>query len=211
MNILSERTINAYNRRAKDYESRWKKYLAHTHQALLQHIRTDAGDVVLDVSGGTGLLTQRMIDQNYPFKHLVINDPSDQMLAVARKRLSGHPKISFDNYRVEQLPYQKNYFDRIICLNSFHYYVDQRSVLNRFYKILSPGGKLFLLDWNRSGFFSIVNQCIAWWSSEIINSRSLAELRKMLPRSGFEIHGLDEWNWRYWKFLFIEGYKSRRK
>lgn len=204
---MSESTIKVYNRQAKDYESKWKKYLAHTHEAFLKRIETEPQDNLLDVSGGSGLLARQLIDREYPFDHFVVNDPADEMLAVARDRLSDS-KISFTNNKAEELPYDEEHFDRIFCLNSFHFYQKQQQVLNRFHRILKPGGKLYLLDWNRSGFFTVVNRVIRWSSNEFIDTRSLAELLRMIRKSGFVLQDSESWSWRYWKFLFIEAEKS---
>jgi ubiquinone/menaquinone biosynthesis C-methylase UbiE len=206
---LSEPTINIYNRQAKEYESKWGKYLAHTHEAFLRRIETEVDDRILDVSGGTGLLAKQLIDRDYSFEHLIINGPSDQMLAIARDRFSDNPKIGFTNKKVEQIWHENDYFDRIFCLNSFHYYAHQQQVLDRFYDMLKPEGKFYLLDWNRSGFFRLINQFIQWSSSEYIDTRSLAEFREMFCSSGFEVHASDEWTWWYWIFLFFEGYKPK--
>lgn len=206
---MSESTIQSYNQQANEYESRWKKYLAHTHHAFLSRIETDAGDKVIDISGGTGLLVRKLIDRDFPFEQAVVNDPSEEMLNVARNRLSDHPNITFTNNRAEELPYEEDHFDRIFCLNAFHFYQNQQHVLNRLHRILKPGGKLYLLDWNRSGFFTMVNKMIQWSSNEFIDTRSLAEIRRMIRKSGFLLQNSEDWSWRYWKFLYIEAEKSK--
>lgn len=174
---------------------------------LLKHIKLDSSDVILDPSGGTGLLAQKLLDQNYSFEELVINDPSDEMLAIARQRFPDKPTISFNNLKVQDLSYPQNYFSKIICLNSFHFYEQQEQVLNQFHKLLKPDGKLYILDWNREGFFRIVNTLIRWSTSEYINTRSLLELRQMISNKRFTIQTSHSWNWRYWKLMFVEGIK----
>lgn len=205
---MSNSTVTGYDRQAQGYESKWRNYLAHTHEEFLRRIETDYNDAIIDVSGGTGLLARQFIEGDYPYNNLVINDPSEQMLAIARKRLSNNPNIKFTSYKVEQLPFEANYFDRVFCLNSFHFYTNQRQVLDLFFEILKPGGKLYLLDWNRSGFFRIINWIIQCSSNEYIDTRSLQELRMMIRKSDFNFHDSDTWNWRYWKFLFVEAVKS---
>lgn len=204
---MSDSTINRYNRKAERYEQKWQKYLDHTHRILLKNIKTDSSDIILDPSGGTGLLAQKLIEQNYSFEHFVVNDPSDEMLAIARQRLSSSPSVSFDNHKIQVLAYPHHNFSKIICLNSFHFYKKQQQVLNQFYNILKPGGKLYMLDWNREGFFRILNTLIRWSSSEYINTRSLPELQQMATDNKFDIKTSHSWNWRYWKFMFIEGTK----
>ena len=204
---MSEQTISAYNRQAAAYEAKWKSYLNHTHEAFLCRIKTTADDTILDVSGGTGLLAKMLIDRNYAFKHLVVNDPSEKMLAIARDRLSDKPNIRFSNNRAEAISFKANQFDRIFCLNSFHYYTNQPEVLDRLHTMLTPGGRLYILDWNRSGLFTIANKILTWVSSEHIDTRSLPEMNQMANESGFKLNNQDSWSWRYWTFFFVEAHK----
>lgn len=206
-NTLSDLTIASYNKKAASYEAKWKEYLVHTHETFLNRIAIDEDDTVLDASGGTGLLAQMLIDRNFAFRHLTINDPSDKMLAISRQRLSDKTNISFSNERADKLSHKTHAFDRILCLNSFHFYADQPEALKRFYRILAPGGRLYILDWNRAGFFIPVNKIITWTSSEYIDTRSLSEISEMLSKNDFETFSQQEWRWRYWNFYFIEALK----
>ena len=205
---MHKETITFYNRRAPAYEAKWEKYLAHTHSAFLNRIETTAGDTILDASCGTGMLAQQLIEGGYPFDHLTLNDPSEQMLSITRGRLPDRPHLSFSNHLAEELCYDHR-FDRIFCLNSFHFYTSHQQVLDQFYKMLKPGGRLYLLDWNREGFFRIINQIIKLGTAANINTRSLPELKGMLSNSGFRLHSPEAWSWRYWKFLYIEGSKLK--
>lgn len=154
-----------------------------------------------------GITCQKAIDRKYSFEHFVVNDPSDDMFTIARQRLSDNPSISFNNHKVQHLSYPPNYFTEIICLNSFHFYKNQQQVLSQFHDILKPGGKLYILDWNREGLFRIFNQFIRWANSEYINTYSLRELKQMMSAQNFNIKISHSWNWRYWKFMLLEGVK----
>ena len=204
---MADSTITHYNRKAKNYEQKWRSYLEHTHQVLLNHMHIHQSDIILDASGGTGLLARKLIAQNYLFEHFVINDPAEEMLAIARERISEEHPISYETYNVQELSFPKNYFSKIICLNSFHFYKNQQEVLNLFNSFLKPGGKLYILDWNREGFFSFINTVIQWSSPEYINTRTLDELQEMLSDTTFDIKTCSCWNWRYWKFMFVEAVK----
>ncbi|MEL7834955.1 class I SAM-dependent methyltransferase [Fodinibius sp. Rm-B-1B1-1] len=205
---MSETTIKRYNQRAEKYEQRWVKYLEHTHHKLLEHLETTPEDIILDASGGTGLLLQKMIAQDLPFTQFVVNDPSDNMLNIARQRFQSHPGVEFNNEKVQQLSYPKNYFDKIVCLNAFHFYRDQQQVLDHFYNILKSDGQLYILDWNRKGLFKFVNQLLDWTSSEFIDTRSFTEMKELLIKSNFMIKTSKQWNWRYWKFFLIKAEKD---
>lgn len=200
----SEKSIKKYNQIARQYEQKWKDYLRHTHEMFLQRILTGPGEVILDASGGTGLLAQELISSQYPFGRLIVNDPSEEMLKVARGRLNGDTRISYTGYRAHELPFEFGRIDRILCLNSFHFYHQQQQALKRFHELLKPRGRVYLLDWDRSGFFRFVNRIIKWNVAEYIDTRSLPELIQMAEETGFGIASSESWNWRYWKFFFLE-------
>lgn len=157
--LKDNETVSSYDQRASSYEKKWAAYLDYTHGMFIRNIEIAEDDTILDVRGGTGLLAEMLIDRNYAFKHLVINDPSEKMLAIARDRLVDKSNIRFSNNRAEEISFKANQFDRIFCLNSFHFYTNQPEVLERFNTMLTPGGRLYILDWNRSGGgFVIVNK-----------------------------------------------------
>lgn len=198
----------AFNRKAAQYEHKWANYLTHTHGFLLNKIETSPEDRILDVSSGTGLLAHEMIDKNLPFKKLVLNDPSPKMQKFARERVGDHPHISFSKDTAEKLGFEESHFDTIICLNAFHFYTEQETVLNQFKRLLKTGGTLYMLDWNRSGYFRIVNRIIKWFTAENITTCSLVEIRNMLKACSFHIPDFKSWNWRYWKFFYIKAENS---
>ena len=197
----------SFNQKAEQYEEKWKDYLRHTHERFLQRIITSPGETILDVSAGTGLLAQELISSQYPFARLVLNDPSRQMLKLAGERLGDEPRISFTQFLAHELPFDPGQFDRILCLNAFHFYREQQRVMRRFCDILKPAGRLYLLDWNRSGFFRIVNCLIRRSETEHVDTRSLTEMIRMADNAGFRIDSRESWRWRYWKFLFMESTK----
>lgn len=205
---MSEFTADTFNKKASSYEDKWNSYLKHTHREFLHRIETANSDVILDLSCGTGLLAEEMIQQNFSFKKLILNDPSEEMLAIARERLPDNGTISFTNRHVQEMEYEENSFDEILCLNAFHFYSGQHAIIENIYRMLKPGGKFYVLDWNRSGFFRIINMIIRLSAPERINSRSLNELEQMLRQCKFTINASNTWNWRYWKFLFVEAGKE---
>ena len=205
---MTDYTTEAYNRKASTYEQRWESYLRHTHKEFLDSIETGSRDTILDLSCGTGLLARKMINHDFSFSKMVLNDPSANMLAIARRRLSHQTNVEFTNYKVEELQHAENQFERMFCLNAFHFYSEQVQIIKKIHALLKPGGTFYILDWNRSGFFIPVNQIIRWSVSERINTRSLPEAEEMLWQSNFSIRASDEWNWRYWKFFFVEAKKE---
>ena len=208
MQTNTAKTADGYNKSADRYENRWEQYLTHTHQRFLEHLHTEADDIILDASCGTGLLAYHLIQRKQPFKRLVLNDISTDMQQKAQERLGEMPGISFTNQPVQKLGLKAASYSKILCLNAFHNYTDQEKVINHFWKTLQPGGKLYLLDWNRSGWFRPINWIINQWTSEYINTRSLKEVLQLLSHAQFELLQREEWRFRYWKFYAVVARKK---
>lgn len=197
------KTKQHYDRLAPKYDHRYAGYLWHTHRRFLDEIEINPDEAILDLSCGTGLLAEKLLNQYKSIKKLVLNDFSKKMLQKAKERLKNKAEISFSNYTANKLGFSDESFTKIFCLNSFHYYQRQQQVLAECRRVLKPGGKIYLLDWNRSGWFSLVNKLIDLGGSENINTKSLAEAKDMLQGTGFKIQVRKEWRYKWWKFYFL--------
>lgn len=198
------KTINTYNESAGSYEQRWAAYLRHTHDKFLKYLELSETDHILDLSCGTGLLAREIQKDNRPFQRMVLNDPAEEMLDIARSRFSSHPNISFSNAPAHKLSFEDNSFTRIISLNAFHNYEHQQKVIEEVHRLLKSGGRFYLQDWNRIGLFRPVNTLIRWWVPEYIDTRSLSECRQMLKEQGFMTEQEQSWRYRYWKFFYLQ-------
>lgn len=169
----------------------------------MKHLKLDQADEILDVSAGTGLLAEEIVSESGPFKKLVLNDPSQKMLEIAKYRMRYVKRVEFTSYFAENLRFEDQSFSKIICLNAFHYYTDQQKVVAHILRILKPGGTFYLLDWNRIGFFIILNRVIKMVSKDYINTRNLEELKKLMTEHSFIVRKHKEWRFRWWNFCFL--------
>jgi ubiquinone/menaquinone biosynthesis C-methylase UbiE len=201
----AKQTADFYNRQSHKYDRLYSSYLVHTHQKLLDRLEIQPGESVLDCSAGTGLLAEQLL-KKFDIGRLVLNDPATDMLNVAKKKMKEERRdVAYTTYFAEDLHnVLPDQFDHLICLNSFHYYVDQSTVVSSFQKILNPGGCLWLLDWNRTGFFVINSKLIHWFSPMNINTRSLPEMDSQLISSGFSVDEKAEWRFRFWNFFYLK-------
>jgi len=163
------------------------------------------GESVLDCSAGTGILADKIL-QRFNISHLHLNDPATDMLNIAKERLkedSGN--IVYTTYFAEELhKVLPDQFDHIICLNSFHYYVDQSKVVSNFQKLLKPEGSLWVLDWNRTGFFVINSKLIDWFSPMNINTRTVNEMEALFNTRTFSVDEKATWGFRLWNFFYLK-------
>lgn len=198
-----DKTVGFYDTFSTKYDRRYSAYLEHTHKRLLDAMDLSAGERILDISCGTGFLAEELLSR-YPDIQLTLNDPSKGMLKKAKERFKNRSSVQFTNHTAEGIRFDEESFDRVICLNSFHYYADQPLVIENISRVLKPGGRFIILDWNREGWFHIPNAIISCLSREHINTRSLAEMKALLASFGFKHQSEKRWWFRFWKFYLVE-------
>lgn len=203
----SRKTVEAYNAEANIYEEKWEKYLKHTHTQLLNVLETEPGHRILDISAGTGLFAKYLIENGYSFSELVLNDVSRGMLDVARGRFESQENIVFEENYAEDLSFESSTFDTVISLNAFHNYEAQQKVLTEIYRVLKPGGHLYILDWNKKGVFNICNIFIKLFAKQQIRTLSLEEIVKNLRETPFKLVETKEWRYGFWRFYLVKAKK----
>ena len=104
---------------------------------------------VLDCGCGTGPMIE-LLHEKYPDKHYTGLDLTPEMIHVAQaKNLSNTEFLVGDS---ENLPFEDDSFDAVICANSFHHYPNPQDFFNSTYRVLRKGGRLILRDYTSSSF-----------------------------------------------------------
>ena len=103
------------------------------------------GERVLEVSFGTGYLLSVYAGE---FETYGI-DYNDKMVETAQENLRKKgARANLQQGNVESMPFQDNFFDCIVNTMAFTGYPDGRKAMSEFYRVLKPGGKLILLDFD---------------------------------------------------------------
>lgn len=113
--------------------------------------RVDGCDSVLDAGCGSGDVTYEALLPFLPanFKRMVGVDISKEMIEFARKKYI-HPKLSFQEFNLnvdleKQSLHDAEPFDHIFSFYTLQWIQNQKLCMQSFYKLLNPGGDMFLL------------------------------------------------------------------
>ncbi|ACL16479.1 class I SAM-dependent methyltransferase [Methanosphaerula palustris] len=114
-------------------------------KALMEILKIQKGDSVLDVGCGTGVQALNVSEIIGPSGRLTGIDPSTQRIELARKKFAGEPtkNVRFLVGQAEDLgEVPDNSINRAYFCSSFHWVDDKRSALKEIYRVLVPGGRV---------------------------------------------------------------------
>ena len=98
---------------------------------------------LLDCGCGTAPMLSLLKDK-YPEKRYTGIDLTPKMIEVAKaKNMQGVELVVGD---CENLPFEDDSFDAVICCQSFHHYPNVQDFFDSVYRVLRPGGRLVLRD-----------------------------------------------------------------
>jgi ubiquinone/menaquinone biosynthesis C-methylase UbiE len=145
------------------------------------------GERVLDLGCGAGwatrLLAQLVAGGERPGQ-VVGLDVSDEMIRRARGASTQYDNILFVVGSAQQIPWEENFFDKVLSVESFYYYSDQDRALDELFRVLAPRGELFILiNLYRDNPYSLR------WIDELkvpVQVRSEREYVQLLREHGYE-------------------------
>ncbi len=110
-----------------------------------------AGERVLDLAGGTGDLSSRLLPRVGPKGLMVLSDINATMLAEGRRRLIDEGalgNIAYVQADAEQLPFPDNTFDCVIIGFGLRNVTHKERALAAMYRALKPGGRAIILEFS---------------------------------------------------------------
>ena len=146
-----------------------------------------AGQRVLDLGCGSGwatrLLAREVRQDANGGANVVGLDVSDEMIRLARQTSRELSNLRYFVGSATQIPAQDDFFDRVLSVESFYYYPDQGLALDEVYRVLAPGGRLFILI-----NLYTDNEYSLQWVDQLkvpVHVRSAAEYVTMLREHGY--------------------------
>lgn len=130
----------------------------------------DAGNRVLDVACGTGVLARTSADRVGPEGSVVGLDLNTEMLAVAKRKAPG---IEWRQGRAEAIPFDAESFDRVVSQFGLMFFDDQSAAIREMMRIVRQGGQIAVAVWASldriSGYAAIVSLLERLFGEEIAN------------------------------------------
>jgi ubiquinone/menaquinone biosynthesis C-methylase UbiE len=118
------------------------------------------------------------------FGQVVGLDVADEMIREARAASKDFDNLLYVWGSAQQIPWEENFFDKVLSVESFYYYADQDRALMELFRVMAPRGRLFILI-NLYGD----NPYSLQWVDKLkvpVHVRSQAEYVELLRKHAFE-------------------------
>jgi len=198
----SEAVRREYDRLAPIYDRRWRSYVDVTLDAVIRNLRLQGQERLLDIACGTGEL-ERLLLARWPALHIVGTDISEGMLhQAAAKRLAA----TWLRADAARLPFADDFFDCVVCANSFHYFRTPREALRDIGRVLRPEGTFVVVDWC-DDYVScrLCNLWLRWTDPAYCGTYTVRAGRSLLEEAGFAVlqaeHFRVQWIWGMMRFV----------
>lgn len=166
----------------------WKyDFLRQAQESVISLMDLKENVNFLDIGCGTGralLLASELVNNKGLFYGV---DLSSQMLAKAEENFKVYDNFHFIKANAESIPLEDNYFDLIMCTNSFHHYLNPVKALKEMYRILKPGGKVYILDPTSDNLIiKFADMIMRLIESEHVKMYSTKEFREFYSAAGLK-------------------------
>jgi SAM-dependent methyltransferase len=144
--MMSEPMLQAQVDAAKAYEALFVSALfGQWVSKVADAAQIKAGQRVLDVACGTGILAREAAARTGPTGSVAGLDPNIGMLTVAKELA---PAVAWHQGAAESLPFPDQSFDVVVCQFGLMFFTDRAQALREMWRVLTPGGRLAVAVWN---------------------------------------------------------------
>lgn len=136
---------------------------------------------LLDLGGGTGELAN-YLPQNL---EVTVADPSQAMLEKLKEK-KFKIKVEYQQADGADLPFADNSFDYLTISDALHHFRDVKKALAESKRVLKPGGKIYILEFDPKTFFTKVIIFFEKIMGEPVNFYQPKKLEELLREDGLK-------------------------
>ena len=139
--------INEFDNRAREWDKEtihWERSKA-IAERMIAKIPFKPTMKALEFGAGTGILSFMLSDT---FAEITLMDNSTEMIKVIQEKITAYHSTNLKPilFNLEQEELSNDSFDCIFTQMALHHVGDTELIINRFYKMLNPGGYLVIAD-----------------------------------------------------------------
>jgi SAM-dependent methyltransferase len=149
---------------------------------VLERMGIARGDNILDAGCGAGWLS-RVLAGLANDGRVVGMDISDEMIRHARQRSAEFGNLIFVTGAIEEIPWEANFFDKAISVESAYYWPDPGKGLRELHRVLRDGGSAWILI-----NFYLDNPYCHQWAQKLqvpVHLFSAEDWKKLFREGGF--------------------------
>ncbi len=176
-----------------DRKSWRREFLRNAQSKVISLLDIRPGIHFLDIGCGTGWAVGQVAARAEGKGEFYGVDLSPKMIEKARQNFSSREEMHFLEANVESIPLDSDYFDIIICTNSFHHYPRPDRALAEMYRLLKRGGRLFILDPTADDWIrKTADKFVPLFEPEHVKMYSTKEFQRMFRDAGLRDMTSDE-------------------
>lgn len=131
---------------SQDARRESQKVFDEFRRRVLDGARIEAGDTVLDVGCGEGLIGFGALELVGDDGRVIFSDISEDVLNVCREIGGGDPRCEFVRASADDLPSGDSSVDVVTTRSTVIYLEDKPRVLREFFRVLNEGGRLSMFE-----------------------------------------------------------------
>ena len=200
MEAALQRRVQRYgwDKASTNYENAWQQQLKPAHDALFALAKIEAGEKIIDVACGTGLITFRALEATGRNGFVLGTDISDKMVEMSTQTATDNKllNVTFERMDAEELKLPDEEFDVALCALGLMYVPSPMNALKEMHRVLKLGGRCIAAVWGKriscgwADIFEIVDKRV---SSDVcpmfFNLGNEAVLKNNFETAGFsKIH-----------------------
>jgi ubiquinone/menaquinone biosynthesis C-methylase UbiE len=162
-------------------------------RATLEALQPAAGERILDIGSGPGLLAHDLAAAVGPRGRVCGIDTSEPMLAMSARRCAAQPWAEFRPADATQLPYPDAGFDAAVSTQVYEYVPDIPAALADLHRVLRPGGRAVIVDTDYGSLVIYTEdkarmaRVLAAWNEHFVHAELPRTLSRQLRDAGFAL------------------------